>query len=131
MELDESKIKNAEHYPVVVSNIHGSPEHTVTLFIDQEFRIRAIEKTDITARLDEMRAAREPLVERYIPIAKKGKLNLNKLDRDEAIIVSLSDGNTSLEEIAQILNKSVMEVKLIAERLVRMKYLEKVEKVIE
>ncbi len=131
MEIEETKITNADHYPVIISNIHGSPEHAVTLFIDQEFRIRAIEASDITARLNEMRAARTPLTEHYIPIAKKGKLNLNKLNRDEAIIVSLSDGKTSLAEIAQILNKTVLETKLIAERLVRLKYLERVEKVIE
>lgn len=130
MELDEDKILNAHHFPVTVSNIHGNPEHTVTLFIDHDFRIRAIEASDITARLNEMRATRTPLTEQYIPIAKHGKLDLSKLTRDEAIIVSLADGKTSVDDIAKILKKSPFEIKLIAERLVRMKYLERVEKVI-
>ncbi len=124
---DVSSIRDAKRYPVSLTNVHGDPKHAITLFIDQDMRVRAVEPSDIIFELEELKANRT-LRERYIPYPIEGHVDLGGLSREEVVIISLSDGNRDITEICKVLTLSKLKGKMFAEKLVRDKKLAKVEK---
>ncbi|MHA1401054.1 MAG: hypothetical protein ACTSQE_11965 [Candidatus Heimdallarchaeaceae archaeon] len=125
---DLNEIKNAKRFPVSIVDIHGKPEHAITLFIDEELRVRAIQPSDILANLESLKNKVTEIKERYIPIPLNKKVKIDDLSRDEIIILSLADGQRELSQICEVINISLKRGKLLAEKLVRLKRLAKVKK---
>ncbi|MEM2142714.1 MAG: hypothetical protein QXS20_08500 [Candidatus Thorarchaeota archaeon] len=129
--LERARIEQAPRSPVPIVITHGTPEHAVTVFVDTEFRVRAISVSDIVKRIETVEAVRRPLSKRYVPIPKKGLVNMSDLDNTQVTVVALADGRRSVEELAQILGIPEMRVKIVCEQLVRIGRLDSVKAVIE
>ena len=122
---DVGTIKNSNHFPVSITHVHK--DHAFTIFVDEELRIRAVEASDIIARLDNLMEKRK-IKELYIPIPMPKQVKLDGLSKEELIIVSLADGKRDISEISEVLSISVLKAKLLAEKLVRDKKLKRLEK---
>ena len=128
VEIDARKIILADKEPVPIVVTHGEPEHAVTLFIDRKYKVRAISVTEIVERIER---ERRTYIKRFIPVPMSRKVPLDDLEPLQAKVVTLADGEKTVEEIAEILNLPKMRVKIICEQLVRMGRLDSVRVVIK
>ncbi len=125
---DVSSVIESPKQPVSITNVHGNPKHAITLFVDKKLTVRAVETSDIISEIQKLQSQREGIVEFYIPHPQDKPVDLDKLSKEEIIIVSLADGEKDMTEIAEVLKISIKKGKLLAEKLVREGKLKKVEK---
>ncbi len=131
VDIREPQIKYSLRNPVPVVVTHGDPEHAITLFIDKEFRVRAISGSNIVQRVEATEAARKPLVRRFVPMPKEESIDLSGLSSLQIKIIALADGKKSVEELAEVLEIAPMRVKIVCEQLVRLGKLRSVQVVLE
>jgi len=130
VEIDSEKVLNSERNPVPIVVPHGTPEHAVTIFVDREYRVRAISTSDIVQRIADAEEKRTPFTRQFVPFPLSEKVTLTGLDNAQITIIALADGKRSGEEMAKILDIPEMRVKILCEQLVRMGKLESVRVVI-
>ncbi len=130
VDIDPAQIEQAPRNPVPVVVTHGTPEHAITLFIDREFHVRAINASNIVQRIEESRERYSRLSKRIVPFPKKGGASLTGLSGTQCALMSMIDGETTIKEIAATLQLSEMKVKILCEQLVRLGKIESVRVVI-
>ncbi len=129
--IRDAQVRYSLRNPVPIVVTHGDPEHAITLFVDKEYRLRAISGSNIVERAEEAKAARKPLTRRFVPVPMKGQVDLDDLNSFQIQVLALVDGKRSVDELAQVLGVATMRVKILCEQLVRLGKIESVQVVIE
>lgn len=131
--VDTSEFSDKE-FPVVITDIHGSTEdkHANTLYLDENYVIRAVEASDITSSSIEEppQEAVKKVKQLLIPIPKK-KISLDELGYIEKLLVNRIDGEKTTEDLAAELKLPEKRVKLLVNKLLVEKYLEEIKRVIK
>ncbi|MBD3190643.1 MAG: hypothetical protein GF308_08360 [Candidatus Heimdallarchaeota archaeon] len=131
--VDTSEFQDKE-FPVVITDIHGSSndKHANTLYLDENFVIRAVEASDVTSSSVEEEPVRnvQKVKEMLIPIPKE-KVKLSNLGYIERLLVKAIDGEKTTEELASELQLPEKRVKLLINKLFVEKHIKKIKRVIK
>ena len=123
--ITEEVMERAKASPSGITSVavdHGN--HVVLVYLDSEGKERG---TEIMDAMVEEKPSRAGL--RQIPIPQKaGDLpRVSALTEEEWRILTLSDGNRTIEEIAFMMKARRIQVKILVERLLNRGYLERIE----
>ena len=124
--ISEEKIKNVAQFPLTVTVVHGTPPHSVILYVDEDLRVRAVEKSEITITTE---GGKEIEID-YLPVPFDHPVNTKKLSEEEKLILSYCDGKSTVSEISEKVGKSFAYVRLTCLKLQREGKLKALKKVI-
>jgi thiol-disulfide isomerase/thioredoxin len=122
-------------FPVVITDVHGktNERHANTLYLDEQFVIRAIETSDVTAQqIDDgiTYDLGEELTEIYLPIPKEN-IKPKGLGFIENLLLKRIDGKKTTIDLAEELKLSEKRVRMVAKKLQVNGYIKQIKRVIK
>lgn len=111
--------------PYKITDVHGNPpnRHAATIYVDENFVVRAIEVSDVTTQTteDESPTTKQQVAEYFIPVPATEKVSMKDLGYLEKSILSRINGTRTSIDIANELNIAHGRVKMILSKLLATK----------
>ena len=108
---------------MAVTHVHGSPSHSIIVYIDKDFRVRGIEEAPVAIK------AEVEVKTEIIPIPYDDReVSLDGLSKNEKLILLMCDGKSTIKDIAKKLDMEYGYVKIICKKLQKMGKLKELKK---